>query len=226
MGEYYAWVNVDKKEYMCPYDFDWGQKIHESAGVGNPLLGALYSLLASDWKNDHIVFLGDETRVSEADRNPVLQRLFAERKARGEPGCEYDYVEDTYKNVSGLFKAAEETVRNEIEIMIRNDDFDEYNYYRVDKEEPYKGLFVRESSFFQYTINHSKHEFFDVNKTKLTYTNEEGILTIRINPLPLLMAFPGGFDRCTGLWLGDLIEVTDNLPPTDYKDMSAEYFWG
>ena len=24
MGEYYQWVNVDKKEYICPEDFDYG----------------------------------------------------------------------------------------------------------------------------------------------------------------------------------------------------------
>ncbi len=39
-------------------------------------------------------------------------------------------------------------------------------------------------------------EFFDIENTRLTYTNEEGVLTTRINPLPLLMAFPGSpYDR-------------------------------
>lgn len=27
MGEYYNWVNVDKKEYICPADFDYGNKV-------------------------------------------------------------------------------------------------------------------------------------------------------------------------------------------------------
>lgn len=30
MGEYYSWINVDKKEYICPADFDYGNKFHES----------------------------------------------------------------------------------------------------------------------------------------------------------------------------------------------------
>lgn len=30
MGEYYNWINVDKKEYICPGDFDYGNKFHES----------------------------------------------------------------------------------------------------------------------------------------------------------------------------------------------------
>lgn len=30
MGEYYNWVNVDKKEYISPSDFGYGSKFHES----------------------------------------------------------------------------------------------------------------------------------------------------------------------------------------------------
>ena len=181
-------------------------------------------MLASDWKDDRIVFLGDQTDITEEDKNPVLQKLPAERKAWGEPGYDHDYVSDKYKCISGLFKEAEKEVRQEIEGMIQFNDF-EFNYYRVKKEAPFEGLFVREACFFRYTINHSKREFFDVKKTKLTYKNKDGILTTRINPLPLLMAFPGSYDSCTGLWLGDRIEVSDDLPPADYRDMSMEYFW-
>ena len=31
MGEYYNWVNVDRKEYICPADFDLGNKLLESS---------------------------------------------------------------------------------------------------------------------------------------------------------------------------------------------------
>ena len=27
---YYHWVNIDKKEYITPRDFDYGNKFHES----------------------------------------------------------------------------------------------------------------------------------------------------------------------------------------------------
>ena len=33
MGEYYDWVNIDKREYISPSDFDLGNKIHESASA-------------------------------------------------------------------------------------------------------------------------------------------------------------------------------------------------
>ncbi len=225
MGEYYDWVNIDKKEYICPSDFDLGNKLHESAFAGNHFLGALYNLLSADWKGDSIVFLGDQTNITEKDTNPVLRRLSVERQAWGEPGYDADYVTEKYKCVSGLFKEAEKRGRHEIELMIKFNDFRD-NCYRVEREGPYKGLFERKSAFYRYTINHVRHEFFDIEKTRLTYTNRDGILSARINPLPLLMAFPGfDEDACTGLWLGDPIEVTDNMPPSGYKDMSEEYGW-
>ena len=65
MGEYYDWVNIDKKEYICPSDFDLGNKLHESASAGNQFRGALYNLLSTDWSGDSIVFLGDQTNITE-----------------------------------------------------------------------------------------------------------------------------------------------------------------
>ena len=226
MGEYYDWVNIDKKEYLNPADFDLGNKIHETLSTENHLLGALYNLLASDWKGDTIVFLGDETHITKKDTNSVLKRLFDERQSWKEPGYDADYVYVFYKNISCLFKASEETVRSEIEWILENDDF-ESNPFRIDSKSPYQGLFVRDSLFFRYTINHSKKEFFDTEKTKLVYTKpgESGIFTKKINPLPLLMAFPGSYDECTGLWLGDQIEVSNDEPPQDYADMSEIYGW-
>ena len=224
MGEYYEWVNIDKKEYISPVDFDLGNKLHESASERNPLLGALYNLLASDWKGDAIVFLGDQTNITENDKNPVLRRLSAERQAWGEPGYDADYVDEVYQCISGLFRAAEYEVRQEIDYMVENNDFT-LNCYRVDPANPYEGLFVRDSRFFRYTVNLSKKEYFDAARTRLTYINEEGKRTIRINPLPLLMAFPGEDDKCTGLWLGDQIVVSDDAPPEDFADMSEVYGW-
>ena len=35
MGEYYQWVNVDKKEYISPVDFGYGSKRWQTLHVGN-----------------------------------------------------------------------------------------------------------------------------------------------------------------------------------------------
>ncbi|MBR4544151.1 MAG: hypothetical protein IKO53_08080 [Lachnospiraceae bacterium] len=67
MGEYYEWVNNDKKERICPGDFGLGNKLHESISADNHFIGVLYDLLSSDWKGDAIVFLGDQTNVTEKD---------------------------------------------------------------------------------------------------------------------------------------------------------------
>ena len=221
MGEYYSWVNIDKKEYISPYEFDLGLKLYESAFAGNQLLGALYDLLSSDWRGDALVFLGDQTEVEENETNPVLRRLFEQRKAWGENGNEYDYAEECFKNISGLYKAAETVVREEIDGMIELKDFS-FNIYHVDPSVPYEHLFVREPRFFRFTVNHTKCEFYDIEKTKLTYKNKSEVPTIRIDPLPILLAYPGRGDKCTGLWLGDSIEVTDTAPH-GYMDMSEVY---
>ena len=103
--------------------------------------------------------------------------------------------------------------------MVQHDDF-KSNFYGVSRENPYEGLFIRDSKFFRYTINHTKKEYFDIEKTQL-YENAEGRL-IAINPLPLLMSFYGPYDA-PGLWLGDDIEVSNDPPSAEYKDKSYEY---
>ena len=51
MGEYYDWVNVDRKEYISPNDFDFGNKRTESLVRRNVFLCALRDLLSKEWAN-------------------------------------------------------------------------------------------------------------------------------------------------------------------------------
>ena len=74
MGIYYAWVNVDKKEYIDPYDFGCSVKEWDTIYADNILLGALYSLLNNEWKGDAIIWLGDEFTIKKDDDNHLLQR--------------------------------------------------------------------------------------------------------------------------------------------------------
>lgn len=55
MGEYYHWVNIDKKEYITPRDFDYGNKFHESMNKDSAPLHALHVLLANEWKGDRVL---------------------------------------------------------------------------------------------------------------------------------------------------------------------------
>ena len=107
MGEYYSWVNVDKKERICPCDFNYGNKSHESLVRGNEFLNALRGLLYAEWAGDHVVFIGDETSISENDKNEALRALYGHTVDANYPGDVLDTICETYKNVGKLFKAAE-----------------------------------------------------------------------------------------------------------------------
>ena len=60
---------------MCPVYFDQGSRMFESSGLENPLFGALCSLLANEWKGDHIVFVGDYAKTPENPDNETLKLL-------------------------------------------------------------------------------------------------------------------------------------------------------
>ena len=111
MGEYYNWVNVDKKEYICPGDFGYGNKLHETMHKDSIPLHALHSLLIDDWKGDHILWFGDECSVSDQSSIDVIRTLYSQSKEFGYPGDAFDMICESYRNVSCLFKEAEKDVR-------------------------------------------------------------------------------------------------------------------
>ena len=207
MGEYYTFVNMDKKEYIDPVNFGYGAKLHESAWTRdrtfrrNEFLGALYALLSTDWKGDTLIFLGDEACSSEKDVSPFLRKLLARYKLLENKGVPYDCgIDGDYRDVSGLFKAAEEVVREDIQSMIDYIDFSA-NYYKVNPNAPFDGLFVRESVFFRYTINHTKKEFFDMGENYANGCTEHPKSMPEFNPLPFLEAFGRmAVNRYDGCW--------------------------
>lgn len=205
MGERFDWVNVDTKEYLCPLDFDLGDRLHESMFRENDLLRALRELLAAEWKGCRVLFLGDECEASGVPAG--LYPLIPWRKEESDHAF--------YRNVSCLFKAAEEEVRKGIEFYLeawnRNDD-SVPNGYGIDAKDPYRGLFLREGKTFRYTLNHTKKLGYSLTETKILFQN--GTQSNSLDPLPLLL----GYGRCAhpGPWLGDIVGVADALPP-DYR---------
>ncbi len=212
MGEYYSWVNVDKKELICPGDFNFGNKSHESLVRGNEFLNALRELLSREWVGDHIVFIGDETLISEDNENITLRMLYGHTVQANYPGDAMDTICETYKNVGGLFKAAEAEVRAEIRnyIMELKTTEEIANEYGIDITDPYDGLFLRNGQDFRYTINHSKRVCYSFDKTKILY--RDGKESDFADPLPLLMRYGGGSHMISGEWVGDIIGVSDEYP--------------
>ena len=211
MGEYYDWVNVDRKEYISPNDFDFGNKRTESLVRGNVFLCALRDLLSKEWAGDHVFWMGDEKNISEDTDNVTLRTLYSHSVQIGYPGNAFDTICESYKNVGGLFKAAEEEVRQEIGFYledIKSADPMMNNEYGIDIENPFDGLFMREGSDFKYTINHTKKVCYSFEKTKILYRdNTESEYT---DPIPILMAYGRVTD--TGIWVGDIIGVSNEMP--------------
>jgi len=212
MGEYYRWVNVDKREYICPSDFDYGSKFWESMHKESVPLLALHSLLNNEWKGDHILWFGDERGVSPSS-NIVIQILYNQSVRIGYPGDAFDMVCESYRNVSGLFKEAEKNVREDIgyylEDYLRNGQFDPYNEYGIDPGNPYEGLFLKTGRRFNFTVNHSKKIYYSLDETDILTSDH--IKSIYFDPLPTLMGY-GRVADPPGKWLGDIIGVSDQRP--------------
>ena len=212
MGEYYNWVNIDKKEYISPHDFDYGNKFWESMHKDSVPLHALHVLLANEWRGDRVLWLGDERLVAEDFPNAVIQDLYAQTTEFGYLGYTLDLLLDIYRNVSCLFKEAEEEVREEIGYYIEEytelGRLEHYNEYGIDIEHPYEGLFLKTARRYKYTINHTKKVYYSLDETKILFQdNTENDFS---DPLPILMGYGGVAE--TGEWLGDIIGVSDSRP--------------
>ncbi|MBQ3666227.1 MAG: hypothetical protein II919_09005 [Lachnospiraceae bacterium] len=208
MGEYYCWVNVDKKEYIRPCDFDYGNKFHESMHKDSVPLHALHSLLAGEWKGNRIVWFGDECLVPKNSTNSVLQILYSQSVEFGYPEDAFDTIMESYRNVSCFFREAEKVVREEIELYRKEGTSEDYNEYGIDFENPYEGLFLKTGKRYKYTINHIKKIYYSLEETDILFLDHSK--NDYSDPLPILM----GYGRVTkpGEWLGDVIGVSDQCP--------------
>ena len=211
MGEYFDWVNVDKKEFISPSDFGYGNKLHETMHRDSDPLLALHSLLAERWAGDHILFLGDECNVPEDTHNYVYELLTRQYKLYPDGGFTWDMVFDTYRNISGLFKEAENEVRREISFFLEelnNYDEDVHNEYGVDINDPFEGLFTLTGCRRRYVLNHTQKMCYSLEESKILYLDHTEAKYS--DPLPILLCFGGNCDP--GSWIGDSIGVDEEIP--------------
>ena len=208
MGEYFRWVNIDKKEYLLPSDFNHGSKSHESLHKNNSFLCALFEMLATQWCGDHIIFIGDEGNISTNTPSPILQRL----EHQASPGHYFDYICDNYRNISCLFKDAENIVRESIADYLvdlqNNHPYADVNEYGIDINDPFVGLFQKSGMHIRYIINRTKRVYYCQDTTKILY--KDGGICDYADPLPILMSF--GRSVMAGEWLGDIIDVSNEIP--------------
>ena len=209
MGEYFDWVNADKREFISPHDFGLGNKIYESSQKDSPLIAALHVLLCGRWKGDRIVWLGDTSPINADTNCGVLKSLYEQSEIVGYDGMASDMVYEYYKDIAGRFKDAEKDVREEIEIYLnsRGDENPFRNKYGVDEANPYEGLFMTAGRIYRYTVNHTKRVYYSLDETRVYGENGEELL--HTDPLPVLMCYGRGIE---GEWLGDIIGASDELP--------------
>ena len=73
MADYFCWGKVDRKEYIIPSDFAYGNKCLESCQRDGTVLGALRDLLSKGWKGCRILWMGDECGLP--DNISVIDRI-------------------------------------------------------------------------------------------------------------------------------------------------------
>ena len=207
MGEYFSWINLDRKEYISPSDFEIGNKRYESVSINNALLCALRELMGSEWKGSKIIFIGDECGQFSINIPNILNDILQDDKFEGNF---VDYTYENFKNVSCKFEAARNMVTEEISVFmerIRRGEDDFINEYGIDINNPFAGMFNRKGKSYKYTINYGKGVAYCLDTTKII-TSEDNVID-SIDPLPVLFGY--GNTMKPGEWLGDFVGVSDLL---------------
>lgn len=207
MGEYFSWINLDRKEYISPSDFEIGNKRYESVSINNALLCALRELMGNEWKGSKIIFIGDECSQSSINIPNILNDILQDDNFEGNF---VDYAYENFQNISCKFEAARKTVTEEISIFLersRRGEDDFINEYGIDINNPFAGMFNRKGKSYKYTINYSKGEAYCLDTTKII-TSDDNVLD-SIDPLPVLLGY--GNTMQPGEWLGDFVGVSDLL---------------
>lgn len=219
MGEDYRWVNIDRKECIVPSDFGIDGWLSCSSYRKGEVLNALRDLMTNEWKGCRVFWMGDESLLPE----PVESDFFAVMKRHCDElgygrGGMSDTIYEAYKNVSCLFKAAEERVReniqDDLDWMKESSENEIINEYGIDFNDPFAGMFQREGAEFRFTVNTTKRVAYSFETTKILFLNKyKNIIqeTPESDPLPDLLGYGRNHSE-PGEWIGDIIEFTDELP--------------
>ena len=219
MGEYFAWVNIDKHERIEMGAFGSGTKVMEPCWVGDKCIDAVCTLLEDRWRGDTIAFCGDQSYFWP----DTTGRDIPARSEYGDPFL--DYAEDHFEDVAGLFKEA----KGRTYIVYGCSDVSEL---------PYMGPFDRTIQHRWFVVNHTRMLFYDRKRTPIRcfwphqLGGDERI--VRFDPFPALLAKDNrlaGFSNHKNKyfeedWVGDAVEIVDEMPPRAYLDVSAFYdYW-
>ena len=211
MGQYYKYVNVDKKEFMRSWSYDCGAKLMEHSyigddGMGNHFSGAFIQLLMNEWCGDCVVLVGDYADEEYMLENyPELWDKFVEKNPWLRKRKEYDgkyYSRSLYDCDSEDFSDGADIGYSEVT--------------GVEQTEKCP----------RYAVNYDKHEYVDLyNPTLKSYEWEEKETgkkhNVLIFALNLLLAIGNGLgggdyhgtdEELVGSWAGDEVGLEDEIP--------------
>lgn len=218
MGQYYTFVNMDKKERLYSHSFDSGLKLMESCYVGNDYMEAISHLLAGPWKGDRVLYCGDyawdDASGSAGDR---LHQL-----AEQDP---YELAEEC-QDISTQFAACKNGTRLE--------SFETADGGQGFRQVPLEGTFEIKPEHYRYLVNETKGVFVDREAAPVAWVWVEGgdFGITRTDPLPLFMAIGNGLgggdywgpnDNQVGSWAGDAIVPTSERPGEGFREIASPF---
>lgn len=211
MGEYFNWVNFDKQEWLDGGMWHNAPSLRGRCYTGIEENEALLTLLATRWKGDVVVFLGDYANFTDDDNECCrhLQGLL-EQRGYGYAACDFMYDGKTANGYLAVTKDFPEDRRND-------PDNEELDYY--------PGPCDLKIEHFRYVVNGAKREYIDYQKTPIFWVCEE--LIQRYDPFPEMMASAiGAWDdpgEIEGRWLGDIVCPTNDDPGEGYRLIAEDY---
>lgn len=214
MGQYFEWVNYDRREIIDTDVWDCGVKLHESAFVGCEMTDAALTMLAGDWAGDLVVFLGDYASF-ENETNPARRRI--ELLLNG--GFSDDYTYD-FTDVTGRFDYVE-TLEDKSHWVYGNGVEEHY--------EDYTGPYDVHLERFRYVANETRREFLDRSRTAVRYIRPNTGDIVRYDPFPQLMCsevYDPDLDEVDGAWFGDFVRPSHEAPGDGYAEVHRDYsYW-
>lgn len=202
MGQYYIAVNVDKKEFIHPHQYDNGLKLMEWSYIGNKFSTALLNLIAHRWKGDRVYVVGDYADLS--DEHEVW---YEELKKLTE---ELDLHDGDYKNYP--------------------DSYSLYKYALHFKHLPASKVGHKKLPG-RYIYNTADKVYIDLQHVPVFHTEPDG-WKWQVCPWSLLLAMGNGRgsgdyrgvrESAVGLWVGDSQYLEVTCKPRPDHDQYIEY---
>lgn len=209
-GQYCIWANPDKREYIDDEPFEGaGFMLGCSATAGQQMTDAACTMIAGPWRGDTVIYVGDNWTDNSFD-DKRSHKLFA--KFDGYP---YEDILNRFENVTGYFEQARGHMYSD---YLHSKERGDIN------EEPYVGPFDLRVRSWRYAVNRTRHEFVDRRQGPISnvYRWHGRYEFGRIDPTVLLYAMGPVDDEWGGRWCSDLVDMSDNAPEQDYRDVTEE----